>query len=656
MENVLRLCRVIPEWALAGLFLGASVLTAFFGLLRARRSVGSWAGASAFVGTASMLVWPRSRAVEPGLAGGLLCLCGAALVWHFARFRESVVDTAGPPRRHGIDQAVLGLTVTAVLAFGLFELGTYVPVLLAWEPSVVQGFEDAWRSGTTSLGFLARTLRWEDGLVSAGYTSFFYGPPTYALLTNVGWTPAMLRLSSVLATVAALVVAFVSTRRLMGQRAASWAVVLLAVSPTVLYYARYGSCPAGTLLSLWIVLAIGGPALDGTEIGWGRALALGAALFLATLQYAPARIVVVLFLGFLALALLGRSDRGHRQWLALVILILSAGLVFGAERSVGHQGALLRARGEQIGEFMTHPGYIREYLGPTVQPGDLGMGERLEIVRAVVSRTVPELLELMTPQTSRPSAEQLLHDDPPRLALYQGPLALFVCWGAVESFRRRRRLLPWFFAAWVAAVSASLLLTNRVDAHRLSILVIPFTVWAAWGLRSFEELWAGIGVPRALRASFFCLLAALGGVRAFQMLSLGDTGLPPVAAALRPVIAAEKSWIVMAVEGDNHSVGWAHLLTLNRVPDPSRPAVILLDSVRLGLFGANGPEEGALDAIASVAERSLVVLGPMGGADVLRGALLKRGLRVRNAGTPEVPLQLVSAGEPARWIPDRPKE
>jgi hypothetical protein len=301
---------------------------------------------------------------------------------------------------------------------------------------------------------------------------------------------------------------------------------------------------------------------------------------------------------------------------------------------------------------MAHPGYIREYLGRSVQPEDLGLSDRIEIVRAVIRRTLPEFLERMTPQTVRPSVEQLQGDDPPPLALYQGPLAIFVWWGALESFRRRRRLLPFLLVAWVATVSASLLLTNRVDAHRLCVLVVPFTAWAALGLESFDRVWAEMGMPRVLRVSFFCLVAALGGARVFQMLTLLETHLPPVAAALRPVIEGSRGDIVMAVEGDSRSVGWVNLLILNRGQGWSRPSVFLPDSIRLPLFSAEGPDEDTLNALAEIAARSSVVLGPPGHVDILRKALVKHGFRVQDAGTAVVPLQVISAGTPIPRAPE----
>ena len=75
-----------------------------------------------------------------------------------------------------------------------------------------------------------------------------------ALLDTVGWSELWLRLPSLLAGVASLIVLPVASRRWLGLRAQSTFCGLLAVSPILIYYSRYSRPYAVVVLLTFLAL------------------------------------------------------------------------------------------------------------------------------------------------------------------------------------------------------------------------------------------------------------------------------------------------------------------------------------------------------------------------------------------------------------------
>src|SRR5207237_3675496 len=87
--------------------------------------------------------------------------------------------------------------------------------------------------------------------------------------------------------------------RFFGSVAGAAAAMLLALNASMLFYGRYGSSPAGTVLAVLLAVFCTWRFLESDNPPWWMAGACAAALYVATLQYAPARLTVLILLGFL---------------------------------------------------------------------------------------------------------------------------------------------------------------------------------------------------------------------------------------------------------------------------------------------------------------------------------------------------------------------
>lgn len=497
-----------------------------------------------------------------------------------------------PSRRSATRRdSVLVAAITAVAAaFLLYRLGEYAGTLLTWEPSVVEGFEMGLRHAVGAWRWASGTLLWDDGLLSAGHTSLFYGTPTYALFRTVGVGPATLRIAAVIAGVLSIPVAARVASRIYGARAAVPAAALVALSPPFLLYARYGTSASGMLLASWIAL---GASLFVLAVERPRArhgLAAAAALYVATLQYAPARLLVVYFLCFLSADLLLRRRAGRKAWGALGALLAGVVAVLAVQVACGRQGAFLHARGEQFLEMIRQADYVSDYLGRRVDPAKLTFSDRLDVATAMVRRTGPQLLDFLIPKLRLPGAGESVHSDPPILALYAAPLAPFILWGFVLSLRAARREPgQLLLLGWPAATIAPLLLTTRVDAHRMTIASIPITLWAVAGVLAAADLLARRDFLRRLRVPLATVLLGATGFFALRPVIVPGAAPSPLARVLVEAVRGDRP-VVLAVLGDHADVGWAQLKLLDRLRSrPPFPALVLEERLIRGLGGTTEP-------------------------------------------------------------------
>ena len=97
-------------------------------------------------------------------------------------------------RNHGL---YVGGTCLLIALFLLFDLRGFAGSLLTWESPVSRSYAELFRAGEGVATFALGRLRWDDGVLSAGQTSLFYGAPTYAILTWFGFNPTNLRIGSI---------------------------------------------------------------------------------------------------------------------------------------------------------------------------------------------------------------------------------------------------------------------------------------------------------------------------------------------------------------------------------------------------------------------------------------------------------------------------
>ena len=399
---------------------------------------------------------------------------------------------------------LLGFAVAALLL--LDDLGDYAGALLAWESPVVQhGFVPAIGDGIGFWRFVADRFLWDDGVLSAGHTSLFFGPPTLALFEAVAATPWTLRFASVVATLLSMAVLFSFVRRYYGTTPAVGATLLFGLNTPVLFYGRYGSSTAGTLLAVLLAIYATWFFLERDRGAVPRALLCGVALFIATLQYAPGRLAVLFLLALIPFALIAeRRRRTWTRWVGAGLIAVMALGVWSFELENGRQQYFLHGRGEQVFGMFRNPNTIPALVGTTrkFSAKEMSREEKLEIVRMVVVKTWGELVEFVSPRARPRARGAVVKYDPPTMTLYFAPVVVFVVLGLVRAltlWRSWRYSAPLLFALGYCAV---LLFTNRIDSHRGVLLVMPLALWFGFGAPRGWSMGAPVaGADRRCRIS-----------------------------------------------------------------------------------------------------------------------------------------------------------
>jgi len=114
----------------------------------------------------------------------------------------------------------------------------------------------------------------------------------------------------------------------------------------------------------------------------------------------------------------------------------------------------------------------------------------------MLGTTVPQYTQLLAPLRQLPFSDGTTITHP---RLYFAPLVLFVVWGCLNSLTRLSSWRHLSLLAWFGGSSVAVLLTTRADAHRLMLLTVPLTLWAALGLREAVHVLRRAGVGRAVR-------------------------------------------------------------------------------------------------------------------------------------------------------------
>src|SRR5258706_8398324 len=177
-----RWATIDPAYVAMGavLFLAAAA-TLLCGLLRSRAATRLWLPGVTCATLSATAMWPLSAGrVTGGLRGAVMAAALAALLVHTLRGATAPGESTGE-RRTGSPGSWLYLTIVS-LAAGVFlfrNLGGYSgEALLGWETTVIRGFGQAFVTGESVSHFTLQRFLWDDGTLSAGYTSLFYGAPT----------------------------------------------------------------------------------------------------------------------------------------------------------------------------------------------------------------------------------------------------------------------------------------------------------------------------------------------------------------------------------------------------------------------------------------------------------------------------------------------
>ncbi len=631
----------LPDYTVtAGILLLGAGLTAGIGLVRARDAVRQWLPGALMVGLGALSMWPAWAFGLRALSG--LGLAGAGVALVFCMRGESPGSEAVPSSSAARLYLMGAMGLAAVLLFT--DLGGYSgDSVLAWETTVVRRFGSAYLRGESLSHYIIRRLLWDDGVLSAGNTSLFYGAPTYALFHFIGFSTWTMRFAAVVATLLSIAVAHRLAQQFFGPVVASALAVAFALNPAVLFYGRYGSSLAGTVLAVLLAVSAAWKFLECDRSAWWRAVVCAGALYVATLQYSPARIVVLLLLGFIpAVTVLHWRRLGWQRAVGVVLIAVAACGVWRFEVAFQRQGMFLHARGEQFFDLITNPQYLDVVYGPDRVPpylraGAVTMRGQVELLGRTLLITVPQYLRALAPTLQLPPAGAVLAVDPPPLPLYYGPVALFILWGLVHSLRRWRSWPHLFLLLWVSAGTVPLLLTNRVDAHRMALCVIPLSCWAAFGVWEAVQVLTVAGVPAWVQHALGWALILSCTYSAVNLLYYERPQQDSPGRVLAQEVAAVSGPVSVAASGWQREAAWVDLQMLERTrQDPRRTARLLGESMVQDMrMEPDAVRPGKLmDELQHVVSSSTLVMMPAEDFPRLADMFRAKGFLVTEGGTP----------------------
>ncbi len=631
-------------------------------------------------GTAA--VWARTHGGLAGPASQLAVTAAilALLAWHAALDPDAGATVTSRQPVSGGGWSAGALVVAVLLAtFALgWRLRTFAGSTLVWEAPVTTGFGAAFYAHTGTLGYAARTLLWNEGLVSNGDASFLYGAPTYALLTHAGFSTLSLRLFAALWALLLVPALWLFARRHFGPTAAAVTALVASANTYVIFYGKYGTSLSATVLACVVAaLAVGELAAPGGA-AWWRGLVAGVALYVATLGYSPGRLVVIALLASLVpSAVRAWRDRRRSALAAFAVLAAVAIGVTSAQYAAGGQRTFLHARGEQLFTILAETDYVRDYLTqdsaafdafarwakgagltrlvptaaelatvPREGPFQPSPAQRFEVAFKVLAETLPQCYRLLSPFSMASPGSQSIFEDPPAIKAYFAPFAALTLLGFVVSLRRARQWGHAVLLAWFAITVLPVLLTTRCDAHRTVLLAVPLCVWTAIGTGEAGRALARLGVrpaPRvALGASLGVLL--LIGTGAVVLRRHTDDGIQR---RLLDAVGRLPGPVVVGALIDVRQRTWIELGLLERTRrDRAAEGRMLDPGLREELARPEGswPPE-LLDRTSEVCAHAALVLAPAGSYRTAVNRLEGRGLRARELRLPELSAWLVPRQE-----------
>lgn len=592
-------------------------------------------GASA-LGALVLLIAPRGWLPTPVLA----CMALAAVAgftWHSLNDHQNGNDHAieEPAPRH---VAALWIGAASILAaFFLFaDLGGYSGSLMVWEPEAMKGLVEASKNDVSWMRFTASRLLWGQGLVSTGHDSLLYGSGTYAIWKLREISPTTLRLMAAVLAAACLPAVYGVGRAIGGQRVATAALVVIAINPVLLFYGRYGTSLTATIFSvlllLWICLRLLVPAVT----GWRCGLMAAGAAFLATLGYATGRVVataLVMTTLIYGATRWGRLERGRRQMFFAMVVALAA--IWFVQAGFDRSREFVTVNREHIMTTDPRPEWVEELLGEDADPERLTLSQRLIMIKKVAAEGLPSLKEVLSYPVNRSTHPWLaLGGDPPEFPLAQGPVLLFALWGLSLAFAAWRRRWPLLLVIALAAASLPILLTNRVDVHRMSLAALPIVVLAAIGLVAAIRVTRECRVPAAACHVVAAVLLILVAADNSTFLFFSQ---PPQRAPLVWAVQAEidsiRQPVAVGVAGDHKSEGEIELFLLERhqFGTGSRGELLWQETVT-ALTEEDGPDALAIVRIEGMLHHATVILAPREDFDASISDLYARGMRARSIG------------------------
>jgi hypothetical protein len=594
------------------------------GLKRHRLALGSMA-----LGAVALLLVPHDVLPFPVIVGLFIAVAAGFVLHTVSEARAPDDDPGENVPRKGVLAVWAGVSFAVAVLFLVTDLGGYADALLAWEPESSLGLVEAHKDRVPVHAFAATRMLWDQGVVSSGHHSLLYGTGTYLLWQLVGVSTTTLRLMSVLLAIACLPITFCVGRATGSSRVAAAAMVVIAVNPVFLFYGRYGTSVAatffGVLLMLWAFERLSDPTGQRIWIGF----AAGAAAYVATLAYSPARVVTVAVVTTsMAVGTWNWRRLAPRRRQAFGLLAVTLAALWMVQETAGTADNFVTANSEQVFSFA--PEQVEEFFGEEMDTSQLTKEQRRIMVGNVVKRAVSDYGRVLSDSFApSPTAISVLFEDPPQLPLVQGPLLLFALWGFVRSFAYARRGWPLLLLASLAATTLPLFLTTRVDIHRLSIAIVPITLWAAIGIVAAGRVAHACGLSPATRHSFavIFIVLAVSGNSTF-LFSPDTTDRARLKENILTEIAESPYPVALALTGDFSLASEFQLNFLGRQTNDS----VLPERIVRGLCADPEFDPYALALAQEKLHCATLILAPREFFQDIAGVLEKRGATVRSTG------------------------
>ncbi len=656
---------VPPHLATATVLLVAATVTLFIGLARRGRSFVSSLPGPVFVWAAAVAFWTRSMEAAAAWTGAAVASAAVALLIHLRlAFRERVDPHEMDLSAARVAPAYLAAVLVVAAAILFYHLGSYSGPLLTWEAPVVAGypnvggFAQAFNLQESVLEYTALRFLWDDGLLSAGHTSLFYGAPTYGLFQVLGFSAWTLRAAAVVATLLSVIVIYALARRFFGPVAGAAAAAALGLNSCVLFYGRYGSSPAGTMLAVLLALWCTWLFLERDRPAWWMGSACAAALYAATLQYSPGRIVVLILLGFIPVVLACQWRRLSRQRAAgFAVIAAAAAGVWQLQCAFERQHAFLYARGEQYFDMIANPEDIselfdRDLFGRPVTAETITLADKLELLYRVIQTTLPQYVDLMRPIVETDPLTDV-SDLGALPQLYSAPLVVFIVWGVTHSLVRLRSWPHACLLLWMGAGTIPLLLTNRVDAHRSMLFVLPLSLWAGLGMGEAARLMARATVPSGVQHLFAALLGLAVVYGDVHLLHREPHPNAAAADAILNEAAGVPGHVAVGALMDHRELGWVQLAMLERTRrDRNRAGNMLVERPLRAMQDRAGQAEAGARKLRPLLDDATVLLAPADRFRAVAALLQAQGARVAERGPGTFRLLRLDAGAAATGVPD----
>jgi hypothetical protein len=455
-----------------------------------------------------------------GALGYLLLFASACVSWWAAKLAQgnhNECELEPCSRAMGVFVALLGIVLAS---FTFYRLGSYTGMALTWESPVTEDLLAELRGSSSLMTSFTKRLQWNHGVLSGSANSMVFGFPALVATRFLSLDFWALRLPAAVSFMAGCFALFLVTRRLWGPVVALAALAVFGLNQIALIYARYGVSAAGSLCTLLFSLLVCVRLVQTQRVFWAP-LAVGC-LYIATLGYAPARVPVLVLAVMTPVGILSNTQGSVQRRLAVTgafALALASVVLFQIDTRSTH--FYFEARGEQFfGMFATKywPDEVNalqtiSLATKPLTPGEI-VGVGIELVRQV---TGPQLLSLLDPlaptlQIASVPPVRPFHEDPLFLKVMAPALTPFVFIGLLACVRAKDRWLSLTLLTWLALCCGSVLLSNRVDDHRLLFAIIPLSLWAALGISLYARAFKLLKCPQAVILScgaMFCAMALI---------------------------------------------------------------------------------------------------------------------------------------------------